>query len=44
MIEKIKENFPQFAIQKFSSNVIEKCVERADEVSIHWPKILDIDH
>ena len=27
---KIKENFAQYAMHKFSSNVIEKCVERAD--------------
>ncbi len=32
-MEKIKEYFQQFAIQKYSSNVIEKCVERSDIVT-----------
>ena len=27
---RIKENFPQYAIHKFSSNVIEKVIERAN--------------
>jgi hypothetical protein len=30
-MHKIKENFSQYAMHKFSSNVIEKCVERADQ-------------
>ena len=32
ILEKLTEFFQQFAIQKYSSNVIEKCVERADDV------------
>jgi hypothetical protein len=31
IMHKIKENFAQYAMHKFSSNVIEKCVERADQ-------------
>lgn len=31
---KIRENFAQYAMHKFSSNVIEKCVERADVVVV----------
>ena len=27
---RLKENFAQYAMHKYSSNVIEKCVERAD--------------
>jgi hypothetical protein len=34
LIIKIKENFAQYAVHKYSSNVIEKCVERADLVRI----------
>ncbi len=30
-MKKIRENFAQYAMHKFSSNVIEKCVERADQ-------------
>ncbi len=30
IMQKLKEYFNQLAIQKYSSNVIEKCVERAD--------------
>ena len=32
LMDKIKENFVSFSIKKFSSNVVEKCVERADYV------------
>lgn len=31
-MEKIKENFAAFGINKYSSNVVEKSVERADKV------------
>lgn len=34
IMDKLKEHFAQLAIQKFSSNVIEKCVERADEAEM----------
>ena len=38
-LQKIKENFQQFAIQKFSSNVVEKCVERAPSVRLFKIKL-----
>ena len=40
---KIKENFAQYAVHKFSSNVIEKCVERADLMIIEDFKNLLFD-
>jgi Pumilio-family RNA binding repeat len=40
---RIKENFAQYAMHKFSSNVIEKCVERADAEIINQFKMLIFD-
>ena len=35
ILKKFKENFVQLAIQNFSQQVLEKCVERANFVSIY---------
>jgi hypothetical protein len=40
---RIKENFCQYAMHKFSSNVIEKCVERADSVVVNEFKNIIFD-
>jgi len=40
---KIKENFAQYSMHKFSSNVIEKCVERADATVVNEFKGMILD-
>jgi|LauGreDrversion4_2_1035121.scaffolds.fasta_scaffold40053_5 hypothetical protein len=40
---KVKENFAQYAMHKFSSNVIERCVERANDQIISDFKNLIFD-
>jgi len=42
-MDKVKENFAQYAMHKFSSNVIERCVERADPSIISAFKNLIFD-